>query len=162
MSDPIFSNNNHTVLLPSSENSTDTPLVSIVAHSASSGSSTSISKLPLLAVNLTTADRIQVDCSLDGVFHILKAEGGWGQCTLQFLDAITTCNDSDSVESALDRYRKLRKRSEGTVVDVKIQTKSHKVTFSGYLLSCSAEISKQRDGIATLAVSYTLLGDIME
>lgn len=158
MSTNIFSSKTGTVKLP---DSTDPILVSIVAHSPTGGARTNCSNLPLISIDeLTSSDRVQVDCSLDGVFHILKAAGGFGSCQLTFMDAIHGCSGSSSgFNSALKEYVKRRKRDEGSVVDVTIKLPKENVVFRGYLVTCSASLKKYEGDMALLLVSYRLLGD---
>ena len=158
MSTSVFSGSG-AIALPSTGEPT---LVSIVAKTAGGGSSTHCSNLPLLSIDdLTVQDRVQVDCSLDGAFHILKASGGYGSCSLTFLDAMHGCNGaSTGFKSALREYVKLRKNDKGRLMDVTIKTPSGKVTFNGYLLGCKASLRRVEGDIAILTVTYTLIGDL--
>lgn len=159
MASTVFSTSTGVIELPSTG---DPVLVSIVSRASGGGSSTHCSNMPLISIDdLTTTDRVQVDCSLDGVFHVLKASGGFGSCTLTFLDAMRGCGGGAlSFKSALREYVRMRRNDKGRLMDVTIKLHDGKVTFNGYLLSCKASLRKIEGDIAIMTVSYTLIGDL--
>ena len=159
----IFSDSSKTVSLPSGMELEATPIISIVGRSAKSGSQTISSNLPLIAINdLSSTDRLQVDCSLDGVFHILKAKGGFGRGSLTFLDGIKNCASGSTFKSALKEYIRSRKKAAGSFVDVTLRLGGDKTTFSGYLTSCSVDVKQQQGNITYVFVTYGLIGDFQD